>query len=74
MVWNGMARNMAWHGVARLGNRASYKLSPIFLLKSRTFQHSRGVEKYYPPAIFPLFPEYRLDFSRFQRKIKALRT
>ena len=73
-------RGKAWFGLARCGWAGQgleigqvINLALFFLLKSRTFQHSRGVEKYYPPAIFPIFPEYRLDFSRFQRKIKALR-
>ena len=59
-AWQGMARNMAWHGVvwlgkmwlgwARLGNRASYKLGPIFFVKIPNISTFQGCRKILPPC------------------------
>ena len=66
MVWNGRAglgmarRGKAWFGLvwlgkmwlgwARLGNRASYKLGPIFFVKIPNISTFQGCRKILPPC------------------------
>ena len=66
VVWHGMAgQGSAWQGVARLGlvwlgkmwlgwarlgNRASYKLGPIFFVKIPNISTFQGCRKILPPC------------------------